>query len=563
MRTAIQQEAWQALHDGNYAVAAKNWIQGHSLPENHTALKELYYTLINLTEVSPNPDLFAILGLIALDTNEIFNSDREEALIQCVQWSKAGIALDPDHYSCNRHAGSALYWLDDKEAAAKYYEKAAAIKSSPTLQIRIFNIHNRNNPAPDFSTLHIDLNTDEAMELYNAGVEINYILTQYAEIQKPEIDRLAALKINCYEEAYSLYRQTIVEKSGNPLHEDPHTFAMCCTNLAVEMRQLGQFDKAVDITTEGMHYSYFMAILQNRFGAYVELENSMEVVKDGEQLIDDFAEQMDLQTYFSTIDHICNAFMQLKNYEEALEWISLGQEEYYALDLSDPISSDPEIVRCFTNFFIYKANAETASGITPDTATAAKETDAILEEMPDNPSILISRANIFIEEGNFDKAIECYQYAIHLASERDAIRSVQVAFYNMGYLYVAYKRDDEAALDCFEQSIAMGNADFWCGYWATHCSYHLTENEKTIFYANSAIQALPQQEGVTGDIIAELYEHLGSAQLDLELYTEAAQNYRESLRYNFNQMVSDNLKVAEENIKSSGSNNFFSKLFGK
>ncbi|WP_313271112.1 hypothetical protein [Sphingobacterium sp.] len=121
----------------------------------------------------------------------------------------------------------------------------------------------------------------------------------------------------------------------------------------------------------------------------------------------------------------------------------------------------------------------------------------------------------------------------------------------------------EAAFDCFEQSVAMGYADFWCGYWATHCSYHLTENERPIFYANNAILALPQQEGVTDDVIAGLYEHLGSAQLDLELYTEAAQNYRESLRYHFNQMISDNLKIAEENIKNSDSNNFFSKLFVK
>ncbi|MGJ1430969.1 hypothetical protein ACR79M_03495 [Sphingobacterium spiritivorum] len=63
MRTAIQQEAWQALQNGNYAVVAKNWIQGHCFPENHTALKELYNTLINLPKVSPNPDLLAILGL--------------------------------------------------------------------------------------------------------------------------------------------------------------------------------------------------------------------------------------------------------------------------------------------------------------------------------------------------------------------------------------------------------------------------------------------------------------------------------------------------------------------
>jgi len=130
--------------------------------------------------------------------------------------------------------------------------------------------------------------------------------------------------------------------------------------------------------------------------------------------------------------------------------------------------------------------------------------------MPDNPSLLISRANSFIEEGDYSQAMECYGYALNFSREKKQDRSMQVALYNMGYLQVAYMKDNEAACD-FERSIRAGNQDFWRYYWATHCTYHLGYNEKTLHYGEHSVRALAQQANVTDDVIAEIYEHMGIA----------------------------------------------------
>lgn len=560
MREQIELQAKEALLQGNYALAAKNWIQGNCMPTDEDELKEIFEQVNKLNEASPSPDLCAILGLIALDNNDVFNANREEALIQCVQWSLLGIKIDPDHYNCNRHAGSALYWLDDWEAATKYYEKAAQLAPSPVLQIRLFNILNKGANEPDFSALKIQPGSDTAMEAYNAGVEINRLLEHHASMPAVQSERLTALKRACYVHAYKLYRGAVVEKNGDLLNYDPHTFSMCCNNSAKEAIMQGQYESAIAITTEGMDYSSFLYILQNRFGAHVEAGHIEDIIEDGTRLIDEYAEEMDLLTYFNIVDHICNACMELKSYEEALEWINLGLEVYYTLDPSDPFTQEQEVIRCFTNFFIYKAKAENALGIKHPHETTSENTDQLLEKMPDNPSILISRANTFIEAGNFEKAEECYQYAIHFASEKGMDRSVQVAFYNLGYMQIVHIQNTGHALESLEQSIAAGNQDFWCYYWVLHCAYHLSENDRTIHYAKLALQALVNQEGVTGDVIGEIYEHMGTAQLDMEQYDDAIENLEHALRYHEMKTARENLITAQANKKSS--TGFLRKLFG-
>ncbi|WP_250254043.1 hypothetical protein [Chryseobacterium sp. Marseille-Q3244] len=559
----LHQEAIEAFRQKNYAVAAKNWIKGHALPDDREELKEIYLWANSLNETSPDSDLCAILGLIALDHYEIFTSNREKALIQCVEWSKQGISMSPNHPWCHRHAGSAFYWMDQWEEAVPYYEKAMSLVPSPTLQVRLFMINNKENVNPDFLLLDVNPETSEAMEAYNAGVEINRILNQNPQISEFEKERLTQLKRDCYTVAYHLYHKTLVERNGDSYNEDPHTFAMCCNNLAAELISQEKYDEAIAVTTEGMKFSYFMYILQNRFNAYLEAGYLKEAVADGEKFMEDFINDMDSVTYFNSIDQLCYSYMELKDDTSAMEWINAGLESYHELDTTDPLLTHPEIVRCFTNFYIHKSKIEEQTGIQPDPAMASKEADRILEEMPDNPSILISRSNIFLEEENYAKALECLQYAIHFASEQNKIRSGQVALYNMGYIQVAKLRDEATAFESFEQSIALGNEDFWCCYWAVHCGYHLQENEKTVEYALLALQALPQQDGVTADIIAEIYEHLGTAQLDLAQYSEAAENIKLSLQYNHSPIAEENLKTAETENKRNYSGGFFKKIFGK
>jgi hypothetical protein len=82
-----------------------------------------------------------------------------------------------------------------------------------------------------------------------------------------------------------------------------------------------------------------------------------------------------------------------------------------------------------------------------------------------------------------------------------------------------------------------------------------------VHYGKLAIQALSGQEGVTDDIMAEIYEHIGTSQIDLGYYDEAVKNLQRSLKLNFSQTTNDNLKTAQHHAGNSGG--FFKKLFGK
>lgn len=99
--------------------------------------------------------------------------------MKCIDWSICALEKDPQHYTCSRNAGSALYWLNDTKGALHYYLRSNAIRPSPVLQIRIFNIRHQGEGQPDFSELNISWSTHSAMEAYNAGVEINRILDAY------------------------------------------------------------------------------------------------------------------------------------------------------------------------------------------------------------------------------------------------------------------------------------------------------------------------------------------------------------------------------------------------
>ncbi|MDQ1162390.1 tetratricopeptide (TPR) repeat protein [Chryseobacterium sp. SORGH_AS 447] len=560
MKEILHQKAWEALNAGNYALAAKNWVYGYALPDSRTELKKMFRQITAINEEAPHPDLYAILGLIALDYNEIFEPNRENALAKCLDWSIAGAEIDPKHYHCNRNAGSALYWLNDWKGALGYYEISNQIRNSPVLQIRIFNIRHINLDHQDFSEFKISTETDSGMEAYNAGVEINRILDQFPQMADMEKQHLIQLKTQLYERSYLLYKNAI-EGNGDELNHDPHTFAMCCNNLARELSIRGDYGGAIAIATEGIMQSRFMFILLNRMDSYSHAQMPEKAIADAQVLLEEYSHQMDFITLISVIDCLAFSYSDLKRYEEALYWADEGLKHYYEIDPADTILQHEDVTRCVTNFFIFKAKASVALGLETDTTNDAVEADYLLESMPDNPSLMISRADAFMKEGNWQKALDCYNQAIHFGVEQNKHRSVQVAFYNQGYILEVHLKNSTAALESFEQSMHYGNRDFWCFYWAVHTAYHLLENEKTVNYGTWALSVMPGQGGVTDDITAEIYEHIGSAQLDLGNYDEAVKYLEQSLQLNDLPHTRTNLNKARSHINKKGG--FFRNFFGK
>jgi tetratricopeptide (TPR) repeat protein len=423
-------------------------------------LKEIFQYVNNLNEKLPNPDLCAILGLIALDHHETFELDRESALMQCLEWSMRGIDINPQHYHCNRNAGSALYWLNDMKGALKYYEKSNELRSSPVLQIRMFNIRNGNNEFPNFAELTVSLDTDSAMEAYNAGVEINWILERNPGMLETQYERLTLLKRQLYERAYHLYRNTLILGNGDRFNHDPHTFAMCCNNLARELNFEGAYQEAIAVASEGIGQSALMFILLNRINSYLHAHMPEKAIGDAMTLLEDYGDEMDVITIISVIDSLFMSYMEIKQYKEALNWADKGLEIYHQLDPTDPIMQDETIIRCVTNFFINKSKSSAELGLAVDTVDYSQEADILLEEMPDNPSLMISRADAFMKEGEWQKAMEFYDQAVHFGLQKEQERSVQVALYNRGYIQEVYLKNNEAALENFEQSIHYGNTTF-------------------------------------------------------------------------------------------------------
>ncbi|WP_378103367.1 tetratricopeptide repeat protein [Chryseobacterium sp. sg2396] len=560
MKQDLNSLAWKAFEEHDYGTAAKYWVRGYGLPDDETELEKVFQTVNELNEKSLHPDLCAILGLIALDHNEIFEYDREQALIKCIDWSIRGLEKDPQHYTCSRNAGSALYWLNDTKGALQYYLRSDAIYPSPVLQIRIFNIRHQGEAQPDFSELNISWSTHSAMEAYNAGVEINRILEAYPGMPSSEHQRLTHVKIQMYERAYQLYKSAVLTGDGDVLNNDPHTFAMCCNNLAREFNFQGDYHRAIEVTTEGMAYSSFMYILLNRMNGYVHAGMPAEAKADGIMLFDKYMEQMDIFTDMSVADSICTSCIELKQYDEAMEWADYGLEVYYQLDPTDPVMQHEDMTRCITNFFIQKSKTVTALGLEADPAGDSRQADQLLEAMPDNPSLMISRADSFVQEGQWEKAIECYEQAIHFGLQQNRERSVQVALYNKGYIQEVHLHDRAMAFDSFEQSIRHGNRDFWCFYWAVRCAYFLEENEKTICYGSEALSVLPEQENVTDDVIAEIYGHIGAAQIDRERYEDALTNLEKYLQLNPLPHTQNNLKITREYAGKKGG--FFRNLLG-
>lgn len=561
MKEILHQKAWEALNAGNYALAARNWLDGYALPDSLAELKKIFRHITALSEEAPHPDLYAILGLIALDHNEIFDPNRENALTKCLDWSINGAGIDPEHYHCSRNAGSALYWLNDWKGALGYYEISNQLRSSPVLQIRIFNIRHRNQKHPDFSELKISADTNSGMEAYNAGVEINRILAQNPDMAETEKQRLTQLKIELYERSYQLYKNAITGGNGDELNHDPHTFAMSCNNLARELTIRGAYQEAIAIASEGIAQSRFMFILLNRMDSYSHARMPEKAISDAKLLLEEYADEMDFITLISVIDCLAFSHSDLKQHEEALYWANEGLQLYYETDPADTILQHEDVTRCVTNFFIFKAKASATLGAETDTTNNAVEADYLLENMPDNPSLMISRADAFVKEGKWEKALDCYDQAIHFGLEQNRERSVQVAFYNQGYILEVHLKNSAAALESFEQSMHYGNRDFWCFYWAVHTAYHLLENEKTVNYGTWALSVMPVQEGVTDDVAAEIYEHIGSAQLDLGNYDEAVKNLQQSLQLNDLPHTRTNLNTARSHINKKGG--FFRSLFGK
>lgn len=562
MKHSNTEKALTAFNSRDYKTASYIWNTGFCFPDDEATLRHIYNKAQE--EIKNNKadvHLYAIAGFLFLDYSDFFTDNREEALLQVVSWSKAGLDLDKKDAYCARHAGSALYWLEDYEAAETYYQQAIAADPSATLMVRLFKLKYRNQAMPDYNQLQLSFEGTSAMDYYNAGVEINQVTRNFDDAQHPHYKHLTQLKRKAYQRAYQLYADTLVNGTGLDTNYDPHTFAMCCNNLASEAIGSGDYQQAIDYVNTGMKFSQFQYLLENRFYAYELSKQYEKAGADALQMFEEYETGIGDVLYFRLAQAICSYYRVTNDSEEEINWAEAAMQSYLELDAE--MQMHPELLKYYSNIMMAKANAELKLG-KYEANDYAQTQDTLLMENPTDPTLIINRAMLFVNEGENEKALDCYDQAIHYAVEQERNHSLKVAFYNKGHLLITVFNDSHQALQNFAQIEPLGLADFWSHYWCAFCCYNLEQDEECYNYAEKALTLLSQTENVHADIIAQLHEYKGTALFGFERYSEALASYRKSLEYADTPTARENIQKLESMGAGKSSNDKGIKgLFGK
>ncbi len=538
---SIFEQGLSVFYQNDFATACEVWFEGNAfINEDEAALKSLMQRIASLQQEGvKNAWLLTIQSAIYLEPIDFFEEDREVALKQALTWAKQAIALDPNNYAAQRCAGSAYYWLDDEIATLPYYEKSHQLRPSPTLAIRLWKIKNLQKLQPDYAALQLKMQGDNALEFYNAGVELNHVVSAMADTTTREYSRLLQLKIACYRHSYSLYKDFLVLKNGNFINNDDHTFAMCCNNLASVSMQQGQYADAATFCDEGLAFSYFLYLLQNRFTSLANLGRLKEASNDGKQIIDDFIDEISLALYFEIAEVICNYHQQIGDYKTVLEWANDAFESYEDLDNED--KNDAQIMRYYGHFLATKSNAESKLGV----ASSENQTAYLkgLANTGDDALALLNKGIVFYNQSDFEQASQFFTQAVDVAKIHNDAANLKAALYNRGMIKVAHLNNAKDALIDFKAAIDTGLADFSLNYWCANSCYITQAHQDCINYCNSAIALIASSPNLNDSTLAWLYMFKGVAEHETEQYDVAKTSYLTSLNY-------EELDVVRENYES-------------
>jgi len=333
---------------------------------------------------------------------------------------------------------------------------------------------------------------------------------------------------------------------------------MCCNNLAAEYNAAEAYEKSVTYCTAGMKFSYFLYIIQNRLFAYNSLGKLKETHDDALQIINDFNDQIGLDWYFYLVVCICK-YLEIQNSEEVLKWVNVALESYNSLPNDAHEKMDTGIIANYGKLLALKSNAQQKLGIIETAKTDEEAIDTALMNTPTDPLLIINRALVFNNEGNYKKEIECYDSAIHYASLEKNNRLLKTAFNNKAHTLIVHYRDYKQALNLYQQIEQLELGDFWTYYWIAYCCYCLQHNPNCIKYVDKAFSELPGQSNVTPDIAAQLLQYKATSLMELRQYNEAIETYKTSLQYEDNEVVKKNIAALENELK--GGKSFFGKLF--
>ncbi|OCA74137.1 tetratricopeptide repeat protein [Chryseobacterium arthrosphaerae] len=199
-----------------------------------------------------NPDVFYYQLIIERNYSDILNIAPDFYYHHAMEV----ISSHPELFSGYHFAGTYLYENGRYAEAIPLLEKATAISSNATAWRRKaeseYHLYKTvTAEIPEFS--------DDPADIYNEGVYMNEFIDELEDgndrLQWTEVSRTV------YEQAYEAFRKYFEEgKWESDYHNDLHTRAMCCNNLAIKYSLLGDRHAAATIASEGLRYSEFIEL---------------------------------------------------------------------------------------------------------------------------------------------------------------------------------------------------------------------------------------------------------------------------------------------------------------
>ncbi|AZA76811.1 hypothetical protein EG347_04415 [Chryseobacterium sp. G0186] len=159
----------------------------------------------------------------------------------------------PQIFSGYHFAGTYFYEAERYSEAIPLLEKAVELSSNATAWRRKveaeYQLHKIiPSELPSF--------TDWPTDIYNEGVCFN----EFIEALEDEEDQIKWTEVHgmVYQQAYDAFQRYYEEEQfESDYHNDLHTRAMCCNNLAIKHSLLGDHLSAIKVASEGLEYSEF------------------------------------------------------------------------------------------------------------------------------------------------------------------------------------------------------------------------------------------------------------------------------------------------------------------
>lgn len=226
---------------------------GNSTVHVHEKLAEWHQRFAELIRNGYNtPDVFYYQLIIERNYSDLLNVSADFYYHHALEVMNS----HPELFSGYHFAGTFLYENERYAEAIPLLEKAVVLSPNAISwrrKVESEYLFNRtvSSEIPRFP--------DYPADIYNEGVcmseFIEVIEDENVKIQLTEVNRLM------YKQAYEAFRRYYKEgKFESDYHNDLHTRAMCCNNLAIKYSVLGDHHAAATIASEGLRYSEFMEL---------------------------------------------------------------------------------------------------------------------------------------------------------------------------------------------------------------------------------------------------------------------------------------------------------------